>query len=225
MKFKILPHTGVFWIAAFIAACSSPADSLDQGISMVGCDPFLGGMAETSSLGFSADEVVALLQGNLPSNISWEETATGSGAQDALAISLIEVNETELEICVGIPMTESAFKEDTEFLRIPLQIQISIADGQVSSEGVSTIYAITLDEADIYLTMEEGAEVSGDYAEAGQNFIQSETSTSSDVNWTGTRLWLDGSWLDASVVLSLEYQDAANERSVTANAWEGVWSE
>ncbi len=175
--------------------------------------------ADDSILGFSAEDVVALLSANLPTSVIWDQMTLGDASTD-LAISLALDGEPSL----AEPSSEdSCCLEDGSWLQIPLALDIVMAGGEVTASGTTRFaaWAPALDHVWIYTGWDLPAVLTGDYLAQFGAYFEDEY---------GSRgFTLEGTWISfartwAEPVVDIDCTSHSADAGSAAAVWRGTWS-
>ncbi len=192
----------------------------DQGEER--CEPALTAIeADDRHIGFSADEVLALLQEHRPVEVEWDQLTRGDASSD-LALTLAAAGAPALaepggatELCV----------ESAPWLRLPVEMTLTLSGGEEVAAGTTVLDVGALDIARVHLTpgWDLPADLSGDFA------TQLDTAYAEAVEtYPADTASLDGVWVvvnrtwDAPVI-DIEFQFTAPEGGGAVAAWRGTW--
>lgn len=203
-------------LLAFALGCSQPppVDAVE------GCEPTLTATtAGDATLGFSADDVLAMLAGALPTEVVWDEMTQGDAATD-VTLALAAAGDPALAEPGG---DTSTCPETGTWLRIPVGLQITLAGGEVTASGTIDLDAGALDAARVHLTPDWDlpATLSGDYATQFDAFFADEYA-SRGFELDGTWIALARTWTEP--VVDIELQATSPDAGLAAVAWRGTWT-
>lgn len=177
--------------------------------------------ADDASLGFTANEVLALLQAAPPEQIEWDELTLTDGT-DTLRLDILGIAD---EVQLATPEGDGEFCPGGGVsLLIPVQVEVVIGGDEVVSTGILPVYAGALDLAAIH--MEAGwqmpAELTGSYETAFQMFFESEYA-SQDLTLDGVYITTTSVWSEGA--MDIAFKASGAEMSLAGTAWRGHWRE
>jgi hypothetical protein len=206
-------------VLALSAGCGESQDFI-ASFPTAECEPLADG--EESGLGFSVEELHALVLEAPPVSVQWEDTPGGGAGEAAMSLTMQGVDAVEAERCVSL--VDVYFAEGVEFLQLAVPAEISLDEGKVRSEGTLWLQADALDLESVLVYAEHlGATLEGDYEDEAWDFIEDDLEGYSDVEWTDSRLALKGWWPGAEVSVLLGYESEEAEVGTLATAWKGDW--
>lgn len=175
--------------------------------------------AEDATLGFSAADVIALMQSSPPAGMSWDYAIFDVGTQVEVS-ALGQDGEASL---VSVPEGEDCEAFPAELLAVPVQLTVSLAGGELSATFTEEVFAEAATPGGVHLwdsetgqswDMSVGAELD---AEIGA-WLSSEHGVSSAPELI---LWFGGgssTWADGELAAEILVDEQA------LRAWDGAWS-
>lgn len=186
----------------------------------LGCEPvYTATTAEDSTLGFSAEDVFAMLDDAPPVEVVWTEMTQKSESAD---ISLVLTADGDPELAEPGGET-SACAESGTWLRVPVRMEISLAGGEVTASGSTHLDVGALDLSRVGLSSDWDlpAELSGEYATQFAAYFEAE--------YASRGFSLDSTWITfadtwAEPVFDIEFKSTSADSGSAATAWRGTWT-
>jgi hypothetical protein len=195
----------------FLAACSSDTTHVyDDNMCVATLEPVAD---DDASLGFTAAEVVDLLRANLPSSVEWDELSLGA---ESASVAMV-VDGIAGEVAVA-RWSGNCVKEPA--LRVPVDMTVTLAGGDVAGTGPVAIDATALDTDAIFpfaVPDHVPVELAGDYFEDFERHHAEghyADHAVSEFVFVGT-----GAWADGYVDIEARYDSAGAVEAV----WRGHW--
>ncbi len=173
---------------------------------------------DDASLGFEADDVLALVSTALPTSVVWDQITAGVKSSD-LAISLGGVAD---EVAILDEQGCYADASPPPALVVPLEASVSMAKGELSAEGLLTVAAYgvdSLDRVELRTWWELPATLTGEYEDGLTNEMES---WSSDQVLDGVYVTGIGPWPEAG--LDIEVQSHSDDAIGAEVLWRGHWT-
>ncbi len=186
------------------------------------CEPALTPIeADDRRLGFSADEVLTLLQDHRPVEVRWDQLTPGDASAD-LALTIAAAGAPAYAEPGGA--TESCV-ESAPWLRVPVEMTLTLAGGEVVAAGTTVLDVGALELARVHLTpgWDLPAELAGVYGtQLGAAYAEAVDTYPADT------ASLDGVWVVVSrtwdaPVLDIAFRFTAPEVDGSVAAWRGTW--
>lgn len=187
------------------------------------CQPSLSAMeSDDRSLGFSANDVMALLQNRLPLEVLWTEMTPGDASTD-IALALTAAGPPERAEPGGDTLL---CVEARPWMRIPVDMSMTLAGGEVIANGTTVVDVGALDLGRVHLSTVRNlpAEFSGEYAtQLDSAFTEfSGSYEPGTVHFDGAWVVLHRTW--AEPVVAIEYLYHTPVAGGSSTVWRGSWS-
>ncbi len=208
-------HTSLLPLALIFSGCS-----IDEALVYPPCTPTYSTVAvDDSSLGFSAGDVVAMLTSSAPSGMVWDELTLGDASTDA-AVGVTLIGEPSLA-----DPTVDADCDQTPWLELPVTMDITLAGGDVSASGDTTLYVtgLTPAEVSLYTDWELPATLSGDYADQFDTYFAEEWSPRG-YELHGTYVTLLDTWAEPSIDIAFQAGVNPDKSNAAGAVWRGFWT-
>ena len=176
---------------------------------------------EDATLGYSADDALALLQAGAPSDLVWDDLWLVE-QEPAFQMS-ISAGEGDPELVTRAqegPGPEAACRVGPE-LRVWVDLSVELGDGIAAGSAEVPVDVAALDLSAVHLdAVSVPLTLRGSYAEAADAAVRSEWGEDARIDgirFTPRDLWSDG---DVSVVADLSGPDL----NAVTTLWRGSWS-
>lgn len=172
--------------------------------------------ASDDSLGFTAADVTQLLTQAAPTQIAWSDSPNGE-ATASIQLNMAE-GAGDIYVVTGAP--EIGGCRTDAALRVPLDVEISIADGLAVASGTLTVDAVGLSADAVYPFSDLEAlplTLSGDYADQLDAYVAEGDHAGDTVE--AVSLYGVGSWTDTRVSIEADYTEVGVEV-----VWRGNWA-
>ncbi len=215
MKFPI----PALCIVLGLAACLPPEDQLAVCECQMNWETV---SQDDDSMGFTAADVLALLEENLPTQIVWDDLTLTSSEDDVR----IEIGAIGGDVQVARGPGNCCLRPQEPALGVPVTMTVTIGGGEVVAQGVPRIIAYGLSLDDIYLDAATDwpmpAALSGAYASAEASHF-AEVYESRGFTQTGTYFSTSPStpWLETAV--DIDVTGVSPDSGLAAAFWRGHW--
>lgn len=202
-------------LLVLLTGCGGQSGENGEG----GCEPELTATSSSdATLGFSAEDVAALLSEHLPISVTWDEMTQGDATTD-IALDLALAGEPSIAEPGGETPT---CPEADRWLRVPVTMDVSLGGGQVVASGLTELDVGALDLARVHLSAgwDFPADLSGDYADQFDAYFEAEYA-SRGFTLDSTWVVLADTWAEPTV--DIEFQSTSSDAGSAATAWRGTW--
>lgn len=172
---------------------------------------------EDASLGFTAADVLSFLTLHRPTQISWDEWTAG---QESASMELVFGEITgDVSLVTNAPDLGACRAETA--LRVPLEVEVTLAGGEVTMTGTLVVDALALDEASIWPFSDLNAlpaTLSGSYVTQLEEHIAERDHPEEDIV-EQVRFIGVGPWEAGAVELAVDYPSSLE------SVWRGHWGD